>query len=104
MGDDLGCNNIQKHGAREVLQNYQYDKGKGSKRGSFIFIFRLDIFLCDSYQVDEVVMEIEEWNQKVPDDYVKSFSRVLLETSSVGDISCILKKLYYMNFHCIVAV
>ena len=32
----------------------------------------------DSYQTDEIVMEIEEWKQKVADDYVKSFSRVLL--------------------------
>ena len=32
----------------------------------------------DSYQEDEIVMEIEEWKQKVADDYVKSFSRVLL--------------------------
>ena len=32
----------------------------------------------DSYQTDEIVMEIEEWKQKVADDYVKNFRRVLL--------------------------
>ena len=32
----------------------------------------------DSYQADEIVMEIEEWKQKIADDYVKYFSRVLL--------------------------
>ena len=37
----------------------------------------------DSYQADEIVTEIEEWKQKV--------------MKCVGDISCILKKLYYMN-------
>ena len=57
---------------------------KGSERRPFIFISRLNIVQRDSYQADEIVMEIEEWKQKVVDDYVKSFSRVLigvLETS-----------------------
>ena len=51
---------------------------KGSERRPFIFISRLNIVQCDSYQTDEVFMEIEEWKQKVASDYVKSFSRVLL--------------------------
>ena len=57
---------------------------KGSERRPFIFISRLNIVQRDSYQADEIVMEIEEWKQKVADDYVKSFSIVLigvLETS-----------------------
>ena len=32
----------------------------------------------DSYQADEIVMEFEEWKQNIADDYVKSFSRILL--------------------------
>ena len=75
---------------------------KGSERRLFIFIFRLNIVMCDSYQADETVIKIEEWKQKVPDDYVKNFSRVLL--GFVGGISCVLKKLYYMNFPCVAAV
>ena len=51
---------------------------KGSERRPFNFISRLNIVQHDSYQADEIVMEIEEWKQKVADDYVKSFSRVLL--------------------------
>ena len=51
---------------------------KGSERRPFVFISRLNIVQHDSYQADEIVMEIEEWKQKVVDDYVKSFSRVLL--------------------------
>ena len=51
---------------------------KGSERRPFIFISRLNIVQRDSYQADEIVMEIEEWKQKVADDYVKSFSRFLL--------------------------
>ena len=51
---------------------------KESERRPFIFISRLNIVQRDSYQADEIVMEIEEWKQKVADDYVKSFSRVLL--------------------------
>ena len=49
---------------------------KGSERRPFIFISRLNIVLCDSYQADETVMEIEEWEQKVPDNYVKSFGTI----------------------------
>ena len=33
---------------------------KGSERRPFIFIFRLNIVLCDSYQAGEIVMDIEE--------------------------------------------
>ena len=57
---------------------------KGSERRPFIFISRLNIVQHDSYQTDEIVMEIEEWKRKVVENYVKSFSRVLvgvLETS-----------------------
>ena len=80
----------QKHGKKEVFQNYQYDKGE---MRPFILIFRLNIVLRDSYQTDEIVMEIEEWKQNVPDDYVKSFIRVLLgvlETSFVSYKNCII--------------
>ena len=51
---------------------------KGSERRPFIFISRLNIVQRNSYQPDEIVTDIEEWKQKVADDYVKSFSRVLL--------------------------
>ena len=37
---------------------------KGSERRPFIFIFRLNNVLHDSYEVDEIVMEIEEWKYK----------------------------------------
>ena len=49
-----------------------------SERRPFIFISRLNIVQLHSYQADEVAIEIEEWKQKVLDDYVKSFGRVLL--------------------------
>ena len=39
-------------------------KVKRLERRRFIFIFRLNIVLYDSYQVDEIVMEIEEWKNK----------------------------------------
>ena len=54
----------EKREEREVLRNYQHDKGKGVWK--------------DSYQAGEIVMEIEEWKQKVADDYARSFGRVLL--------------------------
>ena len=51
---------------------------KGSEKRPFVFISRLNIVQRDSYQANEIVIEIEEWKQKVVDDYVKRFSRVLL--------------------------
>ena len=51
---------------------------KWSERRPFIFISRLNIIQRDSYQADEIVIEIEEWKQNVVDDYVKSITRVLL--------------------------
>ena len=59
---------------------------KESERGPFFLIFRWNIVLQDSYQADEIVIEIEEWKQ-VPGICVKSFSRALLrvlETSLVS--------------------
>ena len=38
----------------------------------------LMLSLIFTYQAHEIVMEIEEWKQNVADDYVKSFSRILL--------------------------
>ena len=43
------------------MQNYLHEKGKGSERRPFILIFRLNTVLYDSYQADEIVMEIGEW-------------------------------------------
>ena len=58
----------------------------GSERRPFIFISRFNIER-DSCQADEIDMEIEEWKQKVADDYVKSFSRVLLGVSEISILS-----------------
>ena len=51
---------------------------KGSERRPFIIISRLNIVHHDLYHADEIVMEIEEWKQKVADNYVKNFNSVLL--------------------------
>ena len=45
---------------------------KGSERRPFSLSFRLNIALHYLYQAEEIVMGIEEWKQKLPDDYVKS--------------------------------
>ena len=73
MGDDFCCNNIQKHGEQTVLQNYLHDEDKGVREETISLIFRWNIVLHDSYQADEIVIEIEEWKQKVPGVYVKNF-------------------------------
>ena len=69
----------------EKEKSYQPDEGKGVRKETIIFISRLNIVQRNSYQTDEIVMEIEEWKQKVADNFVKSYSRVLvccvLETS-----------------------
>ena len=46
---------------------------KGSERRPFIYISRLNIVQNDSYQADQIVIEIEEWKQKVADDYSEEF-------------------------------
>ena len=93
MGDDVGWNNIQKHGKRgKSYKIINMIRVKGSEKRPFIFVFRLNIVLCDWYQAYEIVMEIEKWKQNVSEDYVKSFGRGLLgalETSSI------LKKTVY---------
>ena len=75
MGDDLGCNNILKHGEQTVPQNYLHDEDKGVREETFFFIFRWNIVLHDSYQADEIVIE---WKHQVPGACVITFSRVLL--------------------------
>ena len=60
---------------------------KGSEKRPSIFIFRLNIVLHESYQANEIVVEIEEWKQKVPDNFVKSFIRVLLGVLEISIVS-----------------
>ena len=60
---------------------------KASERRPFIFIFRLNIVQWHPCLADEIVMEIEEWKQKVVDDYVKSFGRVLLGVLGTSIVS-----------------
>ena len=67
---------------------------KESERRPFFLIFRWNIVLHDAHQADEITIEIEEWKQTIPGQKPQqSFVKC------VGDISCILKKLYYMNFN-----
>ena len=42
IGDDLGCNNIQKHGEETVLQNYLHDEDKGVREETIFFNFQLE--------------------------------------------------------------
>ena len=60
MGMELGCKNIQKYGEQAVCKTTYITRVKGSERTHFIYIFRLNIVLHDSYQVDGTAMEIEE--------------------------------------------
>ena len=53
---------------------------KGSQRRQFIIEY------C-SVQADEIVMEIKEWKQKVPDGYVNVFSIVLLSVLETSIVS-----------------
>ena len=94
MGDDLGCSNIQKHGEHAVLQNYLHDEDKGVREKNIFLTFWGNIVLHDSYQADEIVIEIgnKKFQASVSKALFKSFIKC------VGDISCILKKLYYINF------
>ena len=73
MGHNLGCSNIQKLGEQTVLQNNLHDEDKGVREETIFLIFRWNIALHDSYQEDEIVVEIEKWKQKNPGVCVKSF-------------------------------
>ena len=87
MDDKLGRKNIQKHGEQTVMQNYLHDLDKGVREEAIFLIFRWNIVLRDSYQVDEIVTEIEKWKQKVPGVCVKSFSRVSLIVLEISVVS-----------------
>ena len=87
MGDDLDCNNIEKHEEQTVLQNYLHDENKGVREETIFLIFRWIIVLHNLYQADEIVIEIKEWKQKVLGVCVKSFSRVLLSVLETSVVS-----------------
>ena len=57
-----------------------------SEQTIFLF-FKSNIVLHDSYQADEIMIEIEEWKQKVPSVCVKSFSRGLLNVLETSVVS-----------------
>ena len=59
-GDNIGCNNIQKHGEQNVLHNYLHDENKGVRKETIALIFRWNVVLHDSYEADEIVIEIQE--------------------------------------------
>ena len=74
---------VKQHTERDVEREKSCEitnmiRVKLSERRPFIFISKLNIVQRDSYQADDIIMEIEEWKQKVVDDCVKSLSGVLL--------------------------
>ena len=79
------CSTMERR--KSCKTTYLHDEGKGSEKRPLIFIFRLNIVLHDSYQADEIVMEIKELKQKFPDGFVKSFSRVLLSVLKASIVS-----------------
>ena len=87
MGDDLDCNNIEKHEEQTVLQNYLHDENKGVREETIFLIFRWIIVLHNLYQADEIVIEIKEWKQKILGVCVKSFSSVLLSVLETSVVS-----------------
>ena len=87
MRDEHGWNNIQKHGEQTVMQNYLPNEDKGVREETIFLFFRWNIVLHDSYQADKIVIEIEEWKQKVPDICVESFGRVLLSVLETSVVS-----------------
>ena len=64
----------QKRGEREKsCKITNMIRVKGSERRPFIFTSRLNIVQRDTYQADEIVMEIEEWKQKSCGGLCKAF-------------------------------
>ena len=69
------------------MQNYLHDDDKGVREETISLIFRWNIVLHDSYLADEIVIEIDEWKQKVPGVCVKNFSRGLLSVLETSVVS-----------------
>ena len=65
MGDNLVETKYRKMESGQSCKITKMTRVKGPERRPIIFIFRLNIVLHDSYQADEIVMEIEECKQKV---------------------------------------
>ena len=76
MGDDLVATTNRNMESGQSWKIINMIRVKGSERRPFIFSFRLSIALHDSYQADEIVMDMEEWKEKVPGNCVESFSRI----------------------------
>ena len=89
IGWRLCCNNIQKHREQTTCKTTYMMRIKESERRLFFFflICRWNIVLHDSYQADEIAIEIEEWKQKISGVCDKSFSRVLLSVSEISIVS-----------------
>ena len=68
---------------------------KGSDRRPFMFIFGLNIFLSDLFQVHENIMEIEEWKQKCSSHLCQKLELSFIKP--VRDINCILQKLDFKS-------
>ena len=72
----------------EVFKNVSFDsEAIAVIPGISYFVMTRNIVLHDSYQTDKIVIEIEEWKQKVPGVCVKSFSRVLLSVVETSVVS-----------------
>ena len=101
MHDDLGCNNMQTHGVRAILQNYLRDE-KGSKRRPFNLIFRLNTFVHDSYQADKIVIQIREWKRSCRHQCVdiNQMLKKLLHESSLCCSSLIIVNYCIWSFCC----
>ena len=87
MGDSLVATANRNMESGQSCKTFYMMRVKGSERRPFVFTFKLNIVLRDSYEADEIVMEIEEWKQKVPSDSVKSFSRVILSVLETSIVS-----------------
>ena len=94
MAGDLGCNNIQKQGGQAVYKTTYMTRVMRSERRPFCFYFHIEYcsvrFISGRWNCyGNRGMEV----QKVPGNFVKSFSRVLLsllETSIVFLRNCII--------------
>ena len=84
-------------------------KGPG-KRPFTYFNFRLNIFVSNLYQVDEIFTVSRKRKLKVPSDYVKSLRKLnqncsMWFTECVGDINQYLKEnVYYLDLPCVATI
>ena len=65
MGDDPGCNNIQKQEGQTVLQNYLHDEDKGVREETIFLLLDWILFCTISTRRMKLSWKLRNYNEKL---------------------------------------